>query len=367
MDDRSRIYLRHDQNRDHINGAQDSNVTIYAFKYLRELCNQLNPYLKGHHFNVYDNNNEVINNLVIGDELTLSQLISISRNEPQNCNGIIHFQNYKGIDANIIITLKDLVKLCIIIGKDHTIRYGGYRCRSHEQSMPVYVMDCIGLQFQRPYNTGRLVLIQLNNSHEGLLDNAIYEAIVGEKRPNHSICNQNQERFISCPGGIYFDTKAYIEFVSHDLLLSVIAINMIASRDVCFKFLKYGTGFFAGNYGTILEQNINRGVLKGLETFFSNHTNKWIKMIELPFYESDDEIIALCKRNGVDCIFTRDDALKSTFKNLIIATTNCADPHSVFGNEMGYSSVDAAIATNLKGSGHKFNPQLNKLMHEVFI
>jgi hypothetical protein len=60
------------------------------------------------------------------------------------------------------------------------------------------------------------------------------------------------------------------------------------------------------------------------------------------------------------------DALKKT-NNFITATTNCADPHVVLGNEMRYSSVDAAIAENLVSKGHHFSPCLNRSMRIKFI
>jgi len=49
------------------------------------------------------------------------------------------------------------------------------------QVEPVYIVDLAGLQFQQAYNSGRLVLSKDKLPH-GLLDNFIYEKVVGEKR-----------------------------------------------------------------------------------------------------------------------------------------------------------------------------------------
>jgi hypothetical protein len=51
----------------------------------------------------------------------------------------------------------------------------------------------------------------------------------------------------------------------------------------------------------------------------------------------------------------------------VTATTNCADPHVVMGNEMGFRSVDAAIAENLLSKANIFSPTINKSMKEKFI
>jgi hypothetical protein len=63
---------------------------------------------------------------------------------------------------------------------------------------------------------------------------------------------------------------------------------------------------------------------------------------------------------------SRDDALKKT-STYVTATTNCADPHVVMGNEMDFGSVDAAIAENLLSKANIFSPTINQSMKEKFI
>lgn len=47
------------------------------------------------------------------------------------------------------------------------------------------MVDLAGLQFQQAYNTGRLVLITSDNYGTGLLDDLIFEKVVGEKKTSY--------------------------------------------------------------------------------------------------------------------------------------------------------------------------------------
>ncbi len=139
-----------------------------------------------------------------------------------------------------------------------------------------------------------------------------------------------------------------------------------------FKFLKYGTGFFAGNFREDLSKHILTGVIDGLETLFREHSPKNIKALEFPFYTEDPmshtRLETLKSKYGLAGIrFSHEDALKTTIPNLVTGTTNCADPHAPFGNEMSWGSVDGAIGENLKTKGNIFCPCLNKSMKEKFI
>lgn len=178
--------------------------------------------------------------------------------------------------------------------------------------------------------------------------------------------------------------QAFQAFVVQDFLLAARALNKqakLANDQLNFKFLKYGTGFFAESLGgeakNRLLENLARGVLAGVKQLFklSKEDRSQIKRIELPFYfdYSDQnmmqilkEINTLCQHNGVEFNSTCEDALAQTSK-YITATTNCSDPHVPTGNEMGYMSVDAAIAENLQGKGNKFNPILNRKMKAEYL
>lgn len=91
----------------------------------------------------------------------MKDLQIVARNESSNTDGEINFENYIGISREAVYSLKDLVRQTVIVGKDYTTNYGGYpygNARVPQQDM-VYICDLIGLQFQKEYNSGRLVIV----------------------------------------------------------------------------------------------------------------------------------------------------------------------------------------------------------------
>lgn len=198
---------------------------------------------------------------------------------------------------------------------------------------------------------------------------------------------------------VYFDVFAYRQFVANDVLLSGLALVDTVEKHspgdrLNFKFLKYGSGFFAGDFGHVVNKHILSGVIDGLERLFrDDRVASVIKHLEFPFYHEDEDSIKrlklLKKTFGVDYSFSHDDAVKATRAGLITATTNCADSMAVIGkilltlqnpivrthfklwiflgNEMDYGSVDAAIGENLESKGNPFCPILNPKMQEQFI
>ena len=140
---------------------QDSDVTIFATSWAKKGLNHFNNIIKINCFRVEDRKGR--NKYIAkSDKLTLKELVMMARNERANTSGKINFDLYKGIlDFENVLSLKDLVRQCIIIGEDQTTHYGGYESTNREkQKQTVIVVDLIGLQFQQSYNTGRLVLVQ---------------------------------------------------------------------------------------------------------------------------------------------------------------------------------------------------------------
>jgi hypothetical protein len=372
-----KIFVRWDQTINDVSNIvyQNENVKIVAPQWVKEGLSKLSQHIPpGTQFDIYDNNGKQ-ESLIIEGELSLIHLTMLARNEPHNTSGLIHFKNYEPAinDKSVIYALKDLVRQCVIVGKDETTHFGGYpRNKPVKQSENIYLADLIGLQFQDKCNTGRLVLIA-DNLPKGVLDDFIFKNVVGEKKKLYEeVCeevyNKASSRFIKYED-VYFDTVAYKKFVANDVLITGLALNEIANEELNFKFLKYGTGFFAGRYllRQILNQHINKGIANGLDLLFSSKNQKWIKAVELPFYDKDQDIINICEKHGIECKFSTDDALKRTHPSFVTATTNCADPHAMAGNEMGYSSVDASIAENLKSKANIFSPLINKLIGEKFL
>lgn len=98
------------------------------------------------------------------------------------------------------------------------------------------------------------------NLPKGLLDEFIYEQVVKEKKPTiERVRSDHSGRFIECCG-VFFDSKAYVKFVSNDVVLTGFALHQFATEPLNFKFLKYGTGFFAGPFRLLLERFIGRFV-----------------------------------------------------------------------------------------------------------
>lgn len=258
-----KIFLRQDQTIDCLSkNYHDSNVLIVAPDWVKEGLNQLSQFIpQGTEFPVYENNNpSKIKSIIIKNELTLKDLIVISRNEPVNVSGRINYKNYEPIfsdaNKNVIYSIKDLARQCVIVARDKTTNYGGYPKGQNpitKQNEQVYIVDLIGLQFQNKFNSGRLVLIG-NNLPEGLLDDLIFEKVVGEKKKSFKEASEDKSKRYLQHNEVYFDTIAYKKFVETDVLISGLALNIIANKSLNFKFLKYGTGFFAGIYSSILEE-----------------------------------------------------------------------------------------------------------------
>ena len=364
-----RINLRRDQTISEMSKFNDSNVTIFGPLWLQHGLEQLAKHTPPDIvLEVMDNKGSKLIEL---DSFGLKALQMIARNERCNTSGEIAFSLYENVikDRSVIYSIKDLVRQSVIIGLDETTHFGGYGTRKSAQVSQIILIDLIGLQFQKPYNSGRLVLIG-PNEYVGLLDDFILENVTGQKRVSfEQIKSDRTGRFKKC-GDAYFDTYAYEKFVEQDFILVCLALQDTlgpAANEINLKFLKYGTGFFAGLYARILEQHISKGIYAAMKQLLESGRNQ-IKSFEFPFYQSDQhtkQLSKLCKKHSVECRLTKYDALQQT--HLKTATTNCADPHAVAGNEMGYSSVDAAIAENIKSKAKKFSPIINTEMKEKFI
>ncbi|XP_035703085.1 uncharacterized protein LOC110842792 isoform X2 [Folsomia candida] len=387
-----KIYLRHDQKAKDVGTHSYRNVAIYAPSWIKEGLEKLSLALGNTKFAVFEprRGDKPLDEFTVGPKMSLATVQKISRNEEQNVSGTINKTLYAegGLeDMLILLAMKDLVRQSIIVGRDVATHYGGYGSSRVKMKAPrpIYICDLAGLQFQRKYNTGRLVLLFQKQSPDtvGLLDDFIFEHVVGEKRKSYDEAKADHaDRYISTQsfGNVssLFDVYAYQKFVASDVVLAGLAVAEMASRNgerVAFKFLKYGTGFFAGSFSRETNKNILKGVVMGLEILFSTYGSKvlgQIKHLEFPFYQIDEECKAkletIKEKYDVSFSFSHDDALKPMpDKGLIVATTNCGDSMAVLGNEMSFSSVDAAIAENLKSKGAIFCPILNPEIEEKFL
>jgi len=363
-----RIYLRSDQSVLHRQQFSSNRVTIFAPGWVKEGLKTLGQHLNGVKFDVYESQRGSKNvpeeSFTITEdfnEQSLTILQKIARNEEHNVTGVINLSLYEDIkDRKILYSIRDLVRQCIVVGDDTYSKCGGYNCAIESQKKSrVYICDLAALQFQQPYNTGRLVLVQKNEPHKGILDEFIYENVVGEQRQTFEEVLDKWEhgdvatrkRYLRHDGfglatgnnmSCFIDTQAYCSFVKMDVILSGTAITKMVTTHhpkdkINFKFLKYGTGFFAGRFAYELDRLILFGVLDGLEQLFmKTDVQNVIKCVELPFYKCDPKnakrIEVLTSKYGIQVVFGNNDALKkSTILNLIVATTNCGDNHAVCG------------------------------------
>lgn len=239
-----KIYLRHDQSVRQRQVYASKEVTIFAPLWVKIALNTLGEQLNGIIFEVIDNSDttdhlesiEITKNF---NDQSLKILQKIARNEPRNVNGVINTTLYPDItDKRVLYSIRDIVRQCIIVGVDECSHHGGYGCpRLTKPKQRVYLCDLAALQFQQPYNSGRLVLIQERDAFQGVLDDLIFEKVVGEKRRSfddivnvwngdNSESEQIKQRYIrhdgyGLPGrgSCFVDTKAYALFVKHDVLL----------------------------------------------------------------------------------------------------------------------------------------------------
>lgn len=334
---------------------------------------------------------ERVESIVIKEPLTLRHLQMLARNEAANTTGIIDFASYEGrLTYEQILTLKDLVRQTIIVGKSIAVASGGYLCAKEINDPPqlVYLIDLPGFQFQKPDNSGRLLVIPepgffgRKRIPEGVLDNRIFTSIVGESKASYADCDKDELRYVSGTFHkvkAYLDIKAYQKFVAQDVQLAVRSLidclkadNFDAdTQQILFKFTKYGTGHFAQGLKPkgILDQYINHAVRLGFETLFADEAllpdiKKYIGHISLPFFNEDPLLVNLCKTHGLGCDFANLDALKQHVKGkkYIVATTNSSDPHAGTGCEMlENSSLDSQIALDQADHANKFSPVLNEL------
>ncbi|ODN02206.1 hypothetical protein Ocin01_04456 [Orchesella cincta] len=405
-----KTFLRHDQTSSQRSSSSSKEVTIYAPTWVQEGVKIVGNKLKSIEFQVHEKPSlkrgrnadtvtpKLLESFIISEDLNNKSLVllhKIARNEPRNTNGIINLTYYSPDikDTSLIYFMKDLARQSIVVGKDTTTFLGGYKSPKVKQAgEPVYLCDLAALQFQKPYNSGRLVLLQQNDPYKGPFDDVIFEHVVGEKKKSFAEVNKAKDdegmkkRYLKHDGyggkagPCYLDGVAYRKFVKTDVLLCGLALADLAAEkgdQLNFKFLKYGTGYFAGKFVKELNSLILFGVVDGLEELFSRKDNKnvldVIKALEFPFYECDPDnrkrLDELKKRYNVEYRFSRDDALKQTMKGsgLITATTNCADSNVACGNAMGFKSTDGAIAENLLSKGNIFCPNMNNLMSYKYL
>lgn len=386
-----RIYLRFDHEK--ITEYSDATVCIFAPSWVEKVVaaigDELCQYTSS--FDIYNCEGHKLGDFPINKEcFGLKELVAISRNEAINVSGHIKLEYYGAIPADLVYAIKDLVRHCVIVGRDQGTHVGGYprSFKRKPKSQPVYICDLSGLQFQQEINSGRLVLIG-GDLPQGKYDNEIFKATVGEKKKSLAevelfLKDNKADRYVNIAqdanSSIYLDLVAYRKFVAQDVVLSGVGINKLAQQHkekILFKFRSYGTGFFAGDLGgkidsdklkAQLKEHIQEAVMQGLSVLFKDKDNsKWIHKIGLPFGKDKKKPESLTVGWRKIKILYDNNAPLDGARFFKVATTNCADPHVVMGNEMNHGSTDASVAENIQSKGNKFSPILNKEMKGEYV
>lgn len=314
----------------------------------------------------------------------------LARNEQVNVTGEINTKLYKGLlDDNQIAKIRCLVKGSVIAGTTMVHTYGGYpsgKSKAIKLNSPqkTIVVDQPGFQWQDDFrNTGGMFFYPDYSKSSDLpkqftdWQNEIYLSMFGYHRPDKPSNNTLKVRWNGVGGVVDLDQVALgiaKEFrQALDAVVEQGSLELKTEEKINFKFLKAGMGFFAAGLGSptpkALEQARLRGILYALKSIDAlEHNDKKkalgkIGRLELPFSEVPNtfdelkEIETIAEKLGLEWGGAGVSDAYKPVDGYVNATTNCADPHAMIGNEGSHHSVDAALSTNADLS--YFNPAYN--------
>ena len=336
------------------------------------------------------------------EDLTPRHLQILARNESFNTDGIMKTGLYSGLlTDDQIARLRCLVKATNVAGTTYPNQMGGYpqQCPilAFQPQPKTIVIDQSGLQWQGDFrNTGGMFFYPNNPNDLRLPQNYanwqkdMFLAMYGSARPANPPGLVLDVTWNGVAGQLalnQIDLGIESEF-TQALDAVVYQANMdpsIEPRQVNFKFLKAGMGFFASGLNLTQQQQTDLeyarlyGIQRALQHLFSLSPQERqlrlgkIGRIELPFSGGKPEhaqpleaIRTLVRQLGLEWGGVPNEDAYSPRVGFINATTNCGDPHAMVGNEGEYYSVDAAMATNayLQHLNVAFNQSANiRLTH----
>lgn len=341
-------------------------------------------------------------------EFTARHLQLLARNEYANTSGVMDCSLYGGlITADQIARIRCLVKQTVVVGKVTASHWGGYGPKQKAFPKPeeVILIDQIGYQWQGDFrNTGGLYFYPEDPKAASLPSDyqqwqkAMYLQVHGEERPAKAPAEHTLKLLWDAdldgkkpPVRGVFDLDALqkgfeIEFQQALSALLEYSNKLPDDKPINFKFLKAGMGAFSDGLRPLhnkdvpirflpkvqkeknddlatLELTRLQGILSALKTFPDNTDFGRIKRLTLPFSNHIPELASAAKKAQFNDIFNniekeckrlnlewggaeRRDALEPA-SGYITATTNCADPHAMIGNEGGHASVDASLSSNI--------------------
>lgn len=333
------------------------------------------------------------------EHLTPRHLELLARNEAVNVTGDMKTALYDGLlTADQIATLRALVKAALITGTVEVTHKGGYpqgqnprvALGSPEKTI---LVDQAGLQWQNDFrNTGGL-FFHPNNLQNPMLpvgyrawQEKTHQALYGSAFPvlNPQLSVQVTWNGVTGQLDLAGVSKAIeVEFLQAiDAVATQGRLTLAPQDKINFKYLKAGMGFFAsglnsGQSSGLATSSLELARLTGINCALERIVKLpfaqrqallgQIARIELPFSQQGNDFRFAASLGNIKLqlatlglVWGGDgfvDALTPT-PGYVNAVTNCGDPHAFIGNEGGYSSVDAMIASNCPKSG-LLNPGAN--------
>lgn len=339
--------------------------------------------------NPYSKETEMIPSVT--DELSACHLQLLARNEQVNVDGVMNTKLYNGLlSDDKIARLRCLVKATTVSGPVLATHTGGYRHKRLKFSRPVknILIDQAGLQWQDDLrNTGGMHFYPDEATDPRLpkdylaWQNEMYQAIYGTKRSKTPSANFLSVTWNGIKGRLDLDSVANALAVEFSQALEACvfqsATSLKADDKINFKFNRAGMGFFASGLENCNKSLLRVARLNGIEMALKkiadlskeeqSRTLGKIGRIVLPHSDEppySDEVLArigtLVESLGLAWGGAPEEDTFKVEAGYINATTNCADPHAMPGNEGGPCSVDACVSYNANVNHH--NATYNKKM-----
>lgn len=324
------------------------------------------------------------------NKLTARHLQILARNEHVNVDGIMNTALYCNLlSDDQIARIRCLVKATNISGIVLATHTGGYRHTRYKFDHPIknILIDQAGLQWQGDFrNTGGLHFYPDDPLHPSLPESYqrwqddMYEAMYSVKRPSTHSKNSLKTSWNGVPG--FLDLDSVSNALATEFSQALEAAVFQGARDlkdtdrINFRFCRAGMGFFVSGLScnkSLLRVARLKGIAKVLENINGLPSMERAQRIgkigrivlphsnEAPY---SDDILAhigeLVKALGLEWGGAPEEDSFKPEEGYVNATTNCADPHAMPGNEGGPCSVDACISYNANINTH--NAAFNKHM-----
>ncbi|WP_298623883.1 hypothetical protein [uncultured Legionella sp.] len=344
------------------------------------------PILGAEYNNPYTGQKETLPEDV--EELTSRHLQVLARNEHLNVDGTMKVGLYNNLlTPDQIARIRCLVKATTVSGTVHATHTGGYRLVRQKFSEPIgnILIDQAGLQWQNDYrNTGGMHFYPEDVNHKALPDGysswqkTMYKTLYGFDRPTAPSANTLQVYWGKVKGFVDLDSVTNALALEFTQALDAVVFqgnHDLTDQKINFKFCRAGMGFFSSGLHTDSIHELRVARLKGIEKALqeiaalpeSKRAEKLGKIGRLVLPHSNeapysDDVLRrigiLVHSLGLNWGGAPEEDPFKPEDGYVNATTNCADPHAMPGNEGGASSVDACISYNANINNH--NAALNK-------